>query len=82
LDNEARIFIVRDFQVGIDYIGLGYNDDVFNITNDFAGNISYTSEGTNLIVQTDFYGTIVFENLTAQDQDNLINSFVDKFLIA
>lgn len=82
LDNEARISIVRDFQVGIDYIGLGYNDDVSNITNDFAGNISYTSEGTNLIVQTDFYGTIVFENLTAQDQDNLINSFVDTFLIA
>lgn len=82
MDNDARISIVRDFQVGVDYIGLGYNEDVFTITNDFAGNINYTSEGTNLIVETDYYGTIVFENLSAQDQDNLMTSFVDTFLIA
>ena len=69
--NDAdRVTTITDFQVGVDELAIS-NDfyNRFDVGNTIYGNVYDSVIGTgDMIVTTDNYGTVIFQNLTAEDQ--------------
>ena len=69
-DDIERVTKIIDFQVGVDE--LAFSNDYYNrfdVTNMIIGNIDDPVIGAgDMIVTTDNYGTVVFQNLSIEDQ--------------
>ena len=69
--NDAdRVTTITDFQVGVDELAIS-NDfyNRFDVGNTIYGNVYDPVIGTgDMIVTTDNYGTVIFQNLTIEDQ--------------
>ena len=69
--NDAdRVTTITDFQVGVDELAIS-NDfyNRFDVSNTIYGNVYDPVIGAgDMIVTTDNYGTVIFQNLTVEDQ--------------
>ena len=69
--NDAdRVTTITDFQVGVDELAIS-NDfyNRFDVSNTIYGNVDDPVIGAgDMIVTTDNYGTVIFQNLTVEDQ--------------
>lgn len=69
-DDADRITTITDFQVGVDELAIS-NDfyNRFDVSNTIYGNVDDPVIGAgDMIVTTDNYGTVIFQNLSIEDQ--------------
>ena len=69
-DDAERVTTITDFQIGVDELAIS-NDfyNRFDIGNTIYGNVYDTIIGAgDMVVTTDNYGTVIFQNLSIDDQ--------------